>query len=188
MERRKFVIGAGALLTGSTAAIGTGAISEMSSGGRSVTVQVVDDSSAYVQLEPAGSRDEDNMNGHYAEQTGDTLEIDVADAPNAFGDGVNPDSTYYIDNVFTIGNDTDNGSAGGGPNDTLEFWISKNTANRVSFYWGGDPSDGAQGPNNKRGANPSDGVTVGLAIDASGLDSSDTISGQVEISAESSAN
>lgn len=191
MRRRKFIIGTGALFSGSAAAIGTGAISEMSSGERSVTVQVVDDASAYVQLEPAGSVDVANENGHFAEQVGDKLEINVDDAPNAFGSGVNPDSTYYIDNVFTIGNDTDNQDEPGNNghlNDTLNVYISQNTVGRVDFYWGGDPSDPAEGAGNAMGVNPSDGVSVGLEIDASGLDSSDTISGTVTVAAESSAN
>jgi len=186
MQRRKFMVGLGALATGGAAVMGSGAFSQMNSGERSVTVQVEDDANSFLALVPAAD-DQPNHHGHFAEQNGDKLEINV-DGDNLTypnGNGVNPDSEYYIDNVFKIQNLGPNGSPSTGE---VAQWISSNTAGRVDFYWGGDPSDSAEGAANSKTTSPSDEVKVGMYIDASGLDSSDTISGDIVISAEDTAN
>lgn len=186
MQRRKFVVGLGSLAAGGAAAMGTGAFSQMNSGERSVTVQVEDDANSFLALVPASNSDP-NHHGHFAEQNGDKLEINVDGDNLTFpnGDGVNPDSEYYIDNVFKIQNHGPNSNPGTGE---VAQWISSNTASRVDFYWGGDPSDSAEGAANSKTTSPSDEVKVGMYIDATGLDSSDTISGDIVISAEDTAN
>ena len=50
MERRKFIIGAGALATGSAAAMGTGALSSFTAG-RDANIDVVNDDEALIGLE-----------------------------------------------------------------------------------------------------------------------------------------
>ena len=97
MERRKFIIGAGALATGSAAAVGTGAFSTMTSGERTVNVNVASDAEAYVALNP---------NSDYAEYSEDgQLELSFDDSPGTQGGadgGINPDSTYTFSDVFEI--------------------------------------------------------------------------------------
>lgn len=174
MKRRKFVVGLGSLAAGGAAAMGTGAFSKMNSGERSVTVQVEDDANSFVALVPADEGD--NEHGQFAEQNGDKLEINVDGSNTDRGEGVNPGSEYYIDNVFTIRNES------AGPDDHY-LWISSNTAERVDFYWGGEPSDTAEGSAYARKRSTGREVKVGMYVDATGLDASDTISGDVVISA-----
>ena len=166
--------------------MGTGAFSQMNSGDRIVTVQVEDDANSFLALVPAAD-DQQNNHGHFAEQVGDKLEINVDGDNLTFpnGNGVNPDSEYYIDNVFKIQNHGPNGSPSTGE---VAQWISKNTAGRVDFYWGGDETQSAEGESNSRTTSPSASVKVGMHIDATGLDSSDTIGGEIVISAEDGGN
>jgi len=87
MERRKFVIGLGALAAGSSAAVGTGAFTAAELSGRDVGVTVSDDSDGLVALR-AGSTE-------FVEQEGGELGIDVSN-----GDaGVNPNSKYQIGQI-----------------------------------------------------------------------------------------
>lgn len=185
MRRRKLIVGLGALASGGAAALGTGAFSQMNSGERAVTVQVEDDANSVLALVPAADSDP-NHHGHFAEQNGDKLQINVDGDNLTFpnGNDVNPDSEYDIDNVFKIQNQVPNGNPGTGE---VAQWISSNTAGRVDFYWGGDPSDSAEGAANSKTTSPSDEVKVGMYIDARNLDSSDAISGEIVISAEDTA-
>ena len=182
MERRKFVIGLGSLAAGGAAATGTGAFSQMNSGERNVEVQVEDDANGFLGLVPAPD-DQSNNHGHFAEQVDDKLEINVNGDNLTFpnGNGVNPDSEYYIDNVFEIQNYGPNGSPATGE---VKAWISQNTVSRVDFYVGGDETTSAESKSSVPNLSPSATYKVGMYIDATGLDSSDTIDGEVVISAE----
>ena len=103
MERRKFVIGAGALATGSAAAVGTGAFTSVEAD-RSMDVQVADDSEAYVAFDTdLGGTPHDNYEySHIDEETGEfTIEIAENDAG---GKGVNPNSVTVFDDVFAVEN------------------------------------------------------------------------------------
>jgi len=186
MQRRKFMVGVGSIAAGGAAVMGTGAFSQMSSGERAVTVQVEDDANSFLALVPAAT-DQPNEHGHFAEQNGDKLEINVNGDNLTFpnGNGVNPDSEYYIDNVFKIQNLGPNGSGGTGE---VAAYIASNTVGRVDFYWGGDPDSSAEGSSNSETMSPSDELKVGLYIDATDLNSSDTISGEIVIEAEDTAN
>lgn len=98
MQRRKFVIGTGALATGGAAALGTGAFSRVESH-RSVTIEVANDDDAYLGMRPTSSENSDNYvdwddNGH--------LEIDIADQPD--GDGVNSNSLTFFDEMIEFTN------------------------------------------------------------------------------------
>ena len=154
----------------------------MTSGERNVQVQVEDDANGFLGLVPAPD-DVSNNHGHFAEQNGDKLEINVNGDNLTFpnGNGVNPDSEYYIDNVFEIQNLGPNGSPSTGE---VTAWISQNTVSRVDFYVGGDETVSAESKSEVPNLSPSASYKIGMYIDATDLDSSDTIDGEVVISAE----
>ena len=97
MERRKFLIGAGSTAIGTSALVGSGAFSTMSSGDREFAVNVASDSQAYIGL---------FATSQYAYQNEDgKLELAFDDTPGtqAGADGgVNPQSTYTFNDVFEI--------------------------------------------------------------------------------------
>jgi len=99
MQRRKFVIGTGALATGGAAALGTGAFSRVESH-RSVTIEVANDDDAYLGMRQVeGSDNSDN----YVEEDGNGhLEINIADQP--YGDGVNSNSITFFDEMIEFTN------------------------------------------------------------------------------------
>ena len=88
MERRKFVIGAGALATGSAAAMGTGAFSNATVE-RTVTVDTVGDDAAVVGIEGL-------QGGEYVDETGDQLEVTL--------DELNEQADFTFEDVFKIEN------------------------------------------------------------------------------------
>jgi hypothetical protein len=96
MERRKFVIGLGSLVAGGAAATGTGAFTSFS-GERDLTVEVAEDGSGYVGLEPGSSPNAD------AYASSSELSIEIGDNSNN-GTGVNVDSHTRFDDVFRITN------------------------------------------------------------------------------------
>lgn len=131
MERRKFIIGAGALATGSSAAVGTGAFTSASTGDRSVEVATADDSAGFTALVPG------DKNGEYAEETDGTLELNFnedADTPGYLDNpqGVNEGSVYTFDDVFII-RPIGVGSA--------DIWLTTEDLNGVQFYAEGDEDD-----------------------------------------------
>jgi len=108
MERRKFVVGLGALATGTAAATGTGALSSQESN-RDVNVDVVADTNGTLDF----SKSFQNLeNSRYAEQNNGQMSLqfdsDSLDVPNSGRDagGLNPDSSYVFDKVFQITNAT----------------------------------------------------------------------------------
>ena len=126
MERRKFIIGAGALATGSSAAMGTGALSSMSAE-RSATVDVVSDDSALVQLDPGASERVQLTNG----------ELNISFANGGSGSGINVNSVYQVGSLKFSGlenvlSDTDedhvpdiapNPNAGSSPSTNPAFFV-----------------------------------------------------------------
>lgn len=111
MQRRKFVVGLGALATGTAAATGTGAFTSVSAQ-RNVNVQLSDDSNAFLGLEP-GESDlvSDNGDGN--------LQINI-DGTNAAGSGANTNA------ITTIG-DPDN------PADEYAFKVTNQGTQSVMF-------------------------------------------------------
>ena len=93
MERRKFVIGAGALASGSAAALGTGAFSSVEAD-RDATVDVVNDSDGYLSLTPDPK---DTHGNEYVEETDGTIEFTF--------DRLNPDATTTIDDLLEVANE-----------------------------------------------------------------------------------
>lgn len=100
MERRQFIAGVGAVTTGGSALIGSGAFSRVESQ-RHVTVQTAHDRDAYVELNViTGSDNSTNFvdfddNGH--------LEIDL-EFGSQNGDGANSNSHTWWDDLFKICN------------------------------------------------------------------------------------
>ena len=85
MQRRKFMIGAGALATGTSAAVGTGAFSSASLGERTVAVDVAGDSNAQIGLVAGDVSDvSEKSNG----------EIELSLTGDGEGEGVNTNSVY----------------------------------------------------------------------------------------------
>ena len=98
MQRRKFIIGTGALAAGGAAAAGSGAFSSVEAE-RSVSVEVADDNDAYLGLE--AERDDiisdDGDDGQ--------LSIDLgSQTTDQGGEGFNDDAITEIEGVFEITN------------------------------------------------------------------------------------
>jgi len=94
MERRKFVIGLGALVAGSGAAMGTGAFTQVNAE-RQISVSTAGDDAAYLGLL------ENNDFGSYAEEEDGELTIDL--------DGVNLNSESLFQNIFSVQNNSPSG-------------------------------------------------------------------------------
>jgi hypothetical protein len=102
VKRRKMLIGMGALAAGSAAGVGTGALSSQESP-RAVSAAVVNDSGGTLQFNLGHASLE---NTEYATIGEDgQLRLNFDGTANS-GDGLNPDSTYDIDNVFQVINQT----------------------------------------------------------------------------------
>lgn len=102
MQRRKFVVGMGALASGAAATVGSGAFSSVEAE-RSLTVQIADDSDAYLQFSTDLGDSPDN-NYEYAEINDDgELEVEFAEN-DAGGLGVNPNAVTIFKDVFSIKN------------------------------------------------------------------------------------
>jgi hypothetical protein len=111
MERRKFILGAGALAAGGAAAIGSGAFSQAEVR-RNATVAVGDDSGSLVGLEPVDTdRAKLNDNGN--------IEFDFATGRDDTEFALNANSQIQFDRVFRVknNNDTPIGFAVGGQGD-----------------------------------------------------------------------
>ena len=184
MQRRKFVIGMGALATGTAAAVGSGAFSSMSSGEREVDVNVAADSSSFLQIYPS-----EGPNGAYAVENPGTLSLNFNEDADTFmgnGKGVNPGSVYEFDNVFKINNVA---------TQEVDVWLTKSDLPGVYFYFDGDSSksllfgdwDGMF--DTPESLNPSaPGIEVGVKIVEEELNAGSLgeISGSVTVHAEAS--
>lgn len=98
-KRRKFLAGVGALVSGSAAAVGTGAFSQAEVR-RSATVATADDTGSLVGLEPADSdRAFINDDG--------ILEFDFATGYDGNEFGINGNAQVQFDRVFEVTNNND---------------------------------------------------------------------------------
>ena len=190
MERRKFVVGLGSLAAGGAAAMGTGAVSQFSSGDRSIGVEIVGDQSAYVALQRPedGLSDENEPSGNtrngnfveFSDGSNPKLKLDfTSDNPTSArsgdveegnflgGDGVNPGSTYYFDGTFVIRNLSNNSGSGVGE---LDIWIDENIGG-ITFYEqkGGSDSRTPLNSGNKTDISPGQALSVGVKIVADNL-------------------
>ncbi|MFP8956486.1 hypothetical protein ACLI4Y_07145 [Natrialbaceae archaeon A-CW3] len=98
MQRRKFVIGMGALASGTAAAIGSGAFTTTTADRRLEVAVAGDDAEAFLALDPQNDRVELNEDG--------AIEIDLADGVGETG--LNPNGFTDFLNLFTITNQSTN--------------------------------------------------------------------------------
>jgi len=185
MERRKFVVGLGSLAAGGAAAMGTGAVSQFSSGNRSIGVEVVGDQSAYVALqrpEDGLSDDGDTRNGNFVEFSDGSnpkLKLDfTSDNPTSSrsgdpeegnslgGEGVNPRSTYYFDGTFEIRNLSNNSGSGVGE---LDIWIDESIDGITFYEQKGTNNRTPLDSSNKTDISPGSALSVGVKIVADDL-------------------
>jgi hypothetical protein len=104
MERRKFVVGLGALASGSAAAVGTGAFTSVTAD-RSVDVEVAGDSSAYLALRRASDDGSDPgaNSDEYVDISSGEVSFDFTSTSNG-GDGFNPNSVTVIEDLIEVQN------------------------------------------------------------------------------------
>lgn len=182
MKRRKFVIGLGALASGTAAAMGTGAFSSVSAD-RSVSVTLSSDANAYLGLAPSSSSE----NGVYAEgaSSGElSLAFDsLADgegggeSTTGSGAGVNNDSHLVAHDVFRITNQGtqpvevdlvgDSGSV------NAEKWESQNDGTGVFIYF--DPNDGKRVDQNTAELDTGESIHVDIELDVASSAPSGTL-------------
>jgi hypothetical protein len=108
MERRKFLIGTGALASGSAAAVGTGAFTSVEAD-RSIAIETAGDANAFLSFEKAtdGSGNVYPNAQEYVEITGDnTLSLDFTQSDDTAGaaSGINKNAKSIFDNLFDIQN------------------------------------------------------------------------------------
>ena len=145
MERRKFVVGLGALASGSAAAMGTGAFTSVTAD-RQVDVQVSEDANAYLGLQDSG-----DANDAYFDTSGDQYSVDFESIPDdptngtAGGSGVNPNANTIAESVFQIVNQG-----------TQEVTVSLT----------GDSTISIQSQSTSISAPSSDGINASLSADA----------------------
>jgi len=192
MERRKFVIGAGALATGSAAAVGTGAFSSVEAE-RSMSVTIADDSEAYLAFDTDLGSSPDN-NYEYAE-INENGELEIEFAENSAGEaevsgrnpgnglGVNPNAVTIFKDVFAINN------RGTEPIEiSVEFGgnVEENIGLNM-YYVGDDPDeDGFVKPDSEsRSWNTDVGETMRVAIK---VDTTETPSDQEDLPEEFGGN
>ena len=91
MERRKFVIGLGALASGAAAATGTGAFTAAELDGREANIGVVNDANGLIGLKA-------DPDAEYVTNSGGTgeNELMIDFSSTGGGEGVNPNSTYQV--------------------------------------------------------------------------------------------
>ncbi|WP_423995677.1 DUF1102 domain-containing protein [Halorubrum trapanicum] len=100
MQRRKFVFGSGAALASGSALIGSGAFTSVSAE-RDITVNVSDDSSALLELDP------DSLdNSAYAIESDGSTGIDISKSASGdfSGEGVSPFALTEIEEVIEVTN------------------------------------------------------------------------------------
>ncbi|QWC18720.1 hypothetical protein [Halorubrum sp. 2020YC2] len=147
MERRKFVVGLGALASGSAAAMGTGAFTSVTAN-RQVDVKVAEDANAYLGLQNSG-----DANDPYFDASGDEYSVDFNSIPDdttngtAGGSGVNPNADTIAESVFQIVNQG-----------TQEVTVSLS----------GDGDVSTQGRSTSVSAPSNDGINASLSDDEAG--------------------
>ena len=100
MERRKFVVGLGALASGAAAATGTGAFTAAELSGRQANISVVNDTNGLVGLKADPDTELVRDNGG---DNDNELVIDF-NPDSGDGQGVNPNSKYQVGGLGGIGN------------------------------------------------------------------------------------
>lgn len=105
-NRRKFIAGLGALVTGTAGAVGTGAFTSVTAD-RSVNVNVASDSGAFLAIERDTRSNSTTANANdYVNVSGGgqvSLDFTSTDSPGK-GQGLNDNATTVIDDILKISN------------------------------------------------------------------------------------
>ena len=183
MQRRKFLATVGSLAAGSAAAVGTGALSATEAE-RSLNVQIADDDKAYLTFDTDLGNSPDN-NYKYAEIGEEEMSISF-DTNNAGGQGVNPNSENYFDDVFALKNKGTEPlkiwvELGGGLGQYLDVYPIAGNSGR---------DDSLVGESNAFNASWATGVgstlRIGIMIDTTEVDpQNDVLEGSITVHAES---
>lgn len=151
MERRNFLIGMGSAAAGSAAMVGSGAFN-FANVERDVSVDVVDDSRAFLALEDTSA---------YADGSDDKLELTFDDAAGVGGDGINKDADYSFTGVFSIRNQ------GSQP---VGVWINDDDENDAANWYGTDTegnddfTTSIEGPSNAYSLDVGERVYVNVVL------------------------
>lgn len=181
MQRRKLLVGTGALVAGSATTIGTSAFTSVEAD-RQVSVAVENDADAYLGLEAVDNADATQ----YVTESDGTLEIDIGDSGNG-GSGVNLNAKTEYDSLFRVTNqgtqtvlffmqyDPDDGQDGflDGAEVNQENPSGEQSLEFFSEDDGFVLNYPDEGKANAAGISSGGHMDVGLRIDTGGLDGSD---------------
>lgn len=175
MQRRKFVIGLGALSTGTAAAVGTGAFTSVTAD-RDVEVAVAEDADAFLRLEAVeGSANADA----FVEEEDGTIAIDITETEQSGEDGgLNPNAETVIDDLFVIQN---RGTQEIEVKIDEEFEPIKANVLEVEGSESADTDDLLSG---SQTLSVGDEATIGLVLDTEGFDQDDELDADFTIVAE----
>lgn len=138
MERRKFVIGLGALASGSAAAVGSGAFSAAQIDGREADIAVNGDDAALIQLIPGHFDESDGGAGGDSTVSNNRVYLDNGQLTIDFesdsqdGNGINPNSVYQVGSIGEDANRFDNKYTGIDEDDVL--YGDKSTSEDPAFF------------------------------------------------------
>lgn len=192
MDRRKFLIGMGALTAGGAAALGTGAFSRVESN-RAVNIEVAADPDAYLGLVPMDTPNGNNYvglddNGHLFIDIGEHDDFDPSEYPAKPGQGVNSDSYTWFDGLFEICNQgKDDADVSYDLGDAVQE-ENETDDQTVAFYWIDDQGnrvlveEGQEVP-----LELGDCVEIGLRTATHGINAANTpiVDGDVIVTADS---
>lgn len=197
-KRRKFLAGIGALVSGSAAAVGTGALSSVEAE-RTVDVAVTTDDNALLGLFAENGGSVSGLtNDEYATVEGNELSLrfdnnsEVSDPTDGFvggaGEGLGTDSIYYFDDVFGVASKSEEQlnidvDWSGLDNSDNFYFYSSNT--KPSNYDFSVPADHTNRVGN--GITGGSFTSVGVAIKTPDTIDSSWEEGTVDIYAESRA-
>lgn len=107
MQRRKFLVGLGATVSGSAAAVGTGAFTSVTAD-RSVDVEVAGDDAAYLGLRKAAGPNSDpgENSDAYVDTSGAAVSFDFSSNNGTadLGNGFNPNAVTEVDDLIEVQN------------------------------------------------------------------------------------
>ncbi|WP_123124404.1 right-handed parallel beta-helix repeat-containing protein [Halosegnis longus] len=156
MERRKFIIGAGALGAGISTAIGTGAFTSVEAE-RSFSVATAGDAEAYLRMTAA-----DSPNAQYVDEQSDTLSVTL--------DSLNENAVTTVDDLFLLQNEG---------TQAISVYLT-DSSDAVTFEADGSSVEGVDGAV-RLGVGES--VTVDIEVDTT--DASGTLLDSVTVMAKS---
>ena len=188
MERRKFIIGAGALATGSAAAVGTGAFSSVEAE-RTIDISTADDSDALLTLEP-NDEYEGSEEDHFDYDNG-VLIIDInsinREAVTTFEELMvirnegEQEVNVFVNNDFGGSDDPISGS-GSGNDGPVDLQVDGTT-----MVGGNLQQTGFNGGQLQEGVltiDTGEEILVDVEVDTRGVDDDEDLTGEYKIIAE----